>query len=116
MEHRELKETWKKANEQFIEQQTMLCWEIEKMRALLTPAQNERLSREYRKRDARPAHSMKTATVEYRSINSTDDLIKFDESPRKAKPVTPSDVHLIEVCLLMAPYGVLCNATKYSEI
>ena len=99
-DHRDLKETWKKANEQFIEQQTSLCWEIEKMRELLTPAQNERLSKEYRKRDTRPAHPMRTQSEEhYTGPNSPDDLIKFHDSPKKQepKPATPSDVHLVEV-------------------
>jgi len=98
-EHRELKETWKKANEQFIEQQTTLCWEIEKMREMLSPAQNERLSKEYRQRDTRPAHAIKTHTEDpYVIRNSADDLIKFDSSPKKSssKPATPSDVQLIE--------------------
>ena len=103
-EHRELKETWKKANEQFIEQQTSLFWEIEKMRGMLTPAQNERLSKEYRKKDTRPAHAISTMGEEALiTRNSIDDLIKFDSSPKRSlsKPGTPSDVQLSEV-----PYSI----------
>lgn len=72
------------------------------MRALLTPAQNERLSREYRRRDSRPVHAIKTqAEKPYTLGNTSDDLINFDDSPKKnsGKPATPSDVHLVEVFL-----------------
>ena len=70
------------------------------MREMLSPAQNERLSKEYRQKDTRPAHAIKTQADEpYVTGNSTDDLIKFDSSPKKSssKPATPSDVQLIEV-------------------
>ena len=70
------------------------------MREMLTPAQNERLSREYRQKDTRPAHVIKTMAEEpYIVRNSTDDLINFDSSPKKSlpKPTTPRDVKLIEV-------------------
>ena len=102
-DHKDLKETWRKANEQFLEQQMALSWEIEKMRELLTPAQNERLSKEYRQMQTRPAHAVKTPTGHSQAGgNSNDDLIKFDDSPKKDKiskqsSVDPNDVHLIEV-------------------
>ena len=107
-DHRDLKETWRKANEEFLEQQTMLCWEIENMRDLMTPAQNEKLSRRYRLKHSAPAKSKQAKTIKtvaeepYSVGNVNDDLIKFDDSPKKGqvpmpKPVTPSDVHLSEV-------------------
>eukprot|EP00112_Aurelia_sp_Birch-Aquarium-sp1_P016257 Seg367.7 transcript_id=Seg367.7/GoldUCD/mRNA.D3Y31 product="Rab GTPase-binding effector protein 1" protein_id=Seg367.7/GoldUCD/D3Y31 len=106
-DHRDLKETWRKANEEFLEQQTMLCWEIENMRDLMTPAQNEKLSRRYRLKHSKPAKSKQAKTIKtvaeepYSVGNASDDLIKFDDSPKKGqvqipKPVTPSDVHLSE--------------------
>ncbi|XP_065055312.1 rab GTPase-binding effector protein 1-like isoform X2 [Rhopilema esculentum] len=101
-DHKDLKETWRKANEQFLEQHMALSWEIEKMRELLTPAQNERLSKEYRQMQARPAHAVKTPTGHSQAAgNSNDDLINFDDSPKKDKilrqsSVDPNDVHLIE--------------------
>ena len=107
-DHRDLKETWRKANEEFLEQQTMLCWEIENMRDLMTPAQNEKLSRRYRLKHSAPAKSKQAKTIKtvaeepYSVGNMNDDLIKFDDSPKKGqvpmpKPVTPSGVHLSEV-------------------
>ena len=96
MEHRELKQTWKMANDQFLEQQTMLSWEIEKMKRFLTPVQLEKLSKEVRQKKAL---TIKTVAEEpYMVGKPEDDLIKFDIDPSKSERVqTASDIRLVEV-------------------
>ena len=49
MSHAELKQTWKLANEQFIDQQTKLSAELDRTKKILTPQQLEQLSRDMRK-------------------------------------------------------------------
>ncbi len=110
-EHRDLKETWRKANEQFLDQQMMLSWEIDKMRQLLTPAQMEKLSKEFRKTQAQPAKKIKTVAEEpYILKKSNEDLISFDDEKRSGagdavpRALTPSDVRIQEVCAFIQLY------------
>ena len=82
----------------------MLSWEIEKMRQLLTPVQIEKLSKQFRQKQSRPAKTIKTVAEEpYAVGKSSDNLISFEDSPTKilaksSRTATPRDVHL-EVCL-----------------
>ncbi|XP_066921151.1 rab GTPase-binding effector protein 1-like [Clytia hemisphaerica] len=48
MSHGELKQTWKLANEQFLDQQTKLSFELDYTKKLLTPQQLEQVSKEVR--------------------------------------------------------------------
>jgi len=50
--HVELKQTWKMANEQFLDQQTKLSFELEFAKKLLTPQQLEQVSKEIRQKRA----------------------------------------------------------------
>ena len=81
MAHRELKQTWTLANEQFLQQQQMLQSELERMRKELTPAQLEHLSRDIRRERAKPAKAIKTVAEQPYQVKgsmSPEDLMKFD--------------------------------------
>ena len=52
MSHTELKQTWKLANEQFLDQQTKLFFELEQTKKLLTAQQLEHVSKEVRRYSA----------------------------------------------------------------
>ena len=57
MSHTELKQTWKLANEQFLDQQTKLFFELEQTKKLLTIQQLECVSKEVRQHNVTSSES-----------------------------------------------------------
>ncbi len=82
----------------------MLSFEIDKMRQLLTPAQMEKLSKEFRKSQSLPAKKIRTVAEEpHATYSSSENLINFEDSksPEPSlsgqRSLTPSDIRLQEV-------------------
>jgi len=90
MNHNELKQTWKMANEQFLGQQNKAKAELELTRSILTPAQIEQLSRN---KFSDTANAIKTV-AEHPYQVSTDDN---DSSAHQSLPLsTKSSNNLID--------------------
>lgn len=84
MSHLELKQTWKLANEQFLEQQNNLAFENEKMKKFLTHQQLEQLSRDVRiersniAATSNPSKNQQEITSQVATPTEKNDLIAFD--------------------------------------
>ena len=71
--HGELKQTWKLANEQFLDQQTKMSFELDHTKQLLTPQQLEQVSKEMRQRRA-----LSPPRVPERKSSKNDIMLDFD--------------------------------------
>ncbi|XP_057295276.1 rab GTPase-binding effector protein 1-like isoform X4 [Hydractinia symbiolongicarpus] len=84
MSHSELKQTWKLANEQFLEQQNNLAFENEKMKTFLTHQQLEQLSRDIRVErstiltTSNPSKNQQEIMQQVATPTEKSDLIAFD--------------------------------------
>ena len=71
MSHAELKQTWKLANDQFLDQQTKLSFELDHTKKLLTPQQLEHVSKEVRQFKASQPPSNKAPAQQTPKSNTT---------------------------------------------
>ena len=112
MNHNELKETWKLANEQFLEQQNNLVFELGTMRKLLTLQQLEQLSRDLRKIPQQP-RPIKTVAEHPYQVTTQDTNMK--PTMIKTSPSQASDLINFENVGGQIPSKQTANDTPLPE-